>query len=178
MNNQQGSQVSGYMQEYYKDENRPVKIYDCQLHANNDEGLYQKRRFVPYGRRETGVSEFKVEKDKFVIFLDVQQFSVDEVTVRACDGYLKIEALQEEKEDEYGLVQRQLSRKYFLPEGTDTDQINAFYTTDAFIFVCGSRQAAQGNATRYGDRVVQVNQSGQPAVTFQQSQQAQFSKKK
>lgn len=56
-------------------------------------------------RQDSG-STVNVEKDKFQIILDVQQFTPDEITVKTNDKYIIVEGKHEEKQDEHGYVSR------------------------------------------------------------------------
>lgn len=51
-------------------------------------------------------STVNVEKDKFQIILDVQQFTPDEIAVKTSDKYIIVEGKHEEKQDEHGFVSR------------------------------------------------------------------------
>lgn len=50
-------------------------------------------------RQDSGVSAVSVEKDKFQIILDVQQFTPDEISVKTNDKYIIVEGKHEEKQD-------------------------------------------------------------------------------
>ena len=56
-------------------------------------------------RQDSG-STLNVEKDKFQIILDVQQFTPDEITVKTNDKFIIVEGKHEEKQDEHGFVSR------------------------------------------------------------------------
>lgn len=59
----------------------------------------------PLSRQDSG-STVNVEKDKFQVILDVQQFTPDEITVKSCDKFIIVEGKHEEKADEHGWIQR------------------------------------------------------------------------
>lgn len=68
-------------------------------------------RTVPYYRpfamsRQDSGSTINVEKGKFQIILDVQQFTPDEITVKTNDKFVIVEGKHEEKQDEHGFVSR------------------------------------------------------------------------
>lgn len=56
-------------------------------------------------RQDSG-STVNVEKDKFQIILDVQQFTPDEIAVKTNDKFIIVEGKHEEKQDEHGFVSR------------------------------------------------------------------------
>lgn len=59
----------------------------------------------PLAKQDSG-STVNVEKDKFQIILDVQQFTPDEIVVKTSDKYIIVEGKHEEKQDEHGFVSR------------------------------------------------------------------------
>lgn len=59
----------------------------------------------PLAKQDSG-STVNVEKDKFQIILDVQQFTPDEIAVKTSDKYIIVEGKHEEKQDEHGFVSR------------------------------------------------------------------------
>lgn len=63
--------------------------------------------YRPYdlSRQDSG-STVNIDKDKFQIILDVQQFTPDEITVKTNDKYIIVEGKHEEKPDEHGLISR------------------------------------------------------------------------
>lgn len=69
-------------------------------------------RTSPYIRRPYDLSKndsgstVNLEKDKFQIILDVQQFTPDEISVKTNDEFIIVEGKHEEKPDEHGFVQR------------------------------------------------------------------------
>lgn len=65
--------------------------------------------FRPYdiSRQDSG-STVNLEKDKFQIILDVQQFTPDEITVKTNEKFIIVEGKHEEKADEHGFVSRYL----------------------------------------------------------------------
>lgn len=59
----------------------------------------------PIARQDSG-STVNVEKDKFQIILDVQQFTPDEIAVKTNEKFIIVEGKHEEKQDEHGFVSR------------------------------------------------------------------------
>lgn len=66
-------------------------------------------------QRQDSGSVLNVEKDKFQVILDVQQFIPNEITVKTTDKFIIVEGKHEEKQDEHGFVSRQFQRRYMLP---------------------------------------------------------------
>ena len=80
-------------------------------------------------------STIKEDKNKFQINLDVQHFAPEEISVKAVDGYLVIEAKHEEKQDEHGYISRSFTRRYALPEGVDADSVMSKLSSDGVLSV-------------------------------------------
>lgn len=65
-------------------------------------------------KQESG-STLNIDKEKFEVILDVQQFTPSEITVKVTDKFVLVEGKHEERQDEHGFVSRQFSRRYMLP---------------------------------------------------------------
>ncbi|KAB1688432.1 Hsp20 family protein, partial [Klebsiella pneumoniae] len=184
MNSQQNqNRVPVHVRNFYRDETRPVRIFNQHFGngVNPDDytstlpvANYYRGHYQGYGRRESGISELRIDSDRFFVLVDLQHFSADETNVRTFDGYLYVEAYHEEREDEHGLVTRRLVRKYHLPEGLDVEQLNAYFTTDGVLIVSGPKQPIFEQQGR-NDRRISITQTGQPSANLQQQQ---YSKKK
>lgn len=63
--------------------------------------------FRPYSmaRQDSG-STVNLEKDKFEVLLDVQQFRPDEIAVKTSEKFIIVEGKHEEKQDEHGYISR------------------------------------------------------------------------
>lgn len=101
-------------------------------------------------------STIKTDKDKFQVNLDVQHFSPEEITVKAADGYVYIEAKHEEKQDEHGFISRQFVRKYALPEGAESDDVISELSSDGILTVTAPRKVIDSK----GERVVPITKTG------------------
>lgn len=66
---------------------------------------------------DTGYGEMRVEKDRFVICVDVKHFSPEEISVNVSGDFITIHAKHEERQDDHGFVAREFLRRYKLPEG-------------------------------------------------------------
>jgi hypothetical protein len=65
-----------------------------------------------------------VDKDGyFRVKLNVQDFTPDEIEIKAQGHTLMVNACHEEKQDEFGSVKRSLTRKYAIPFRLDMENI-------------------------------------------------------
>lgn len=74
--------------------------------------------YRPWGQslaKQDSGSTINVEKNKYQIILDVQQFTPNEISVKIAEKFIIVEGKHEEKEDEHGYVSRHFTRKYMLP---------------------------------------------------------------
>ena len=101
-----------------------------------------------------------IDKEKFQIVLDVQQFAPNEITVKTTDHHVMIEGKHEEKEDEHGYVSRHFVRRYHLPKGADPHTIVSNLSSDGVLTVTAPRKALPPPHT---ERSVPIQQTGKPA---------------
>lgn len=57
----------------------------------------------------------RIDKERFQVNLDVQQFGPHEISVKTVDDFIVVEGKHEERQDEHGFVSRQFVRRYQLP---------------------------------------------------------------
>ncbi|XP_043279356.1 protein lethal(2)essential for life-like [Venturia canescens] len=112
-------------------------------------------------RRSGGTSTVRADKDKFLVSLDVQQFSPEEVSVKVVDRNVIIEGKHEEKQDEHGWISRQFVRKYLVPEQCDIDQLKSSLSSDGVLSIEAPRKHDPKDKK---ERVIQIENTGQPAI--------------
>uniref|UniRef100_A0A0N4ZE49 SHSP domain-containing protein n=1 Tax=Parastrongyloides trichosuri TaxID=131310 RepID=A0A0N4ZE49_PARTI len=84
-----------------------------------------------------------INKDgNFSIKMDVSHFSPNELKVDIADRCLIIEGKHEEKNDNYGSIQRMFVRKYLLPEGVKEEDVKSELTKDGFLTIQAKNNAA------------------------------------
>ncbi|XP_063062294.1 crystallin, alpha B, a [Engraulis encrasicolus] len=88
---------------------------------------------------ESGFSEVRSDKDRFVINLDVKHFSPEELTVRVNDDYLEVHGKHEERQDEHGYVAREFFRKYKIPTGVDPGSFTSSLSSDGVLSISAPR---------------------------------------
>lgn len=128
---------------------------------------YRPWRNMQAAAQEVG-SSIKAEKDKFQVNLDVQHFAPEEISVKAVDGYLVVEAKHEEKQDEHGYISRSFSRRYALPEGVDADQVTSKLSTDGVLSIVAPLKPPPKESN---ERVVPIIQTGPVRKQNTQEQQ-------
>lgn len=109
-------------------------------------------------------STVSVDKDKFQINLDVQQFSPNEITVKvAGDNQIVVEGKHEEKPDEHGFISRHFVRKYFLPKGHDINQVASNLSSDGVLTISAPKVGQQSGEAR----TIPIQQTGAPSKAVQ-----------
>ncbi|XP_053686975.1 protein lethal(2)essential for life-like [Sabethes cyaneus] len=132
--------------------------------AGTRSALQQNRPRVGYNRpwRNAGQdsgSTVSVGGDKFQINLDVQQFSPNEISVKATDNSILVEGKHEEKQDEHGYISRHFVRRYMLPDGHDPEAIVSSLSSDGILTITAPKKALPEPE---GPRAIPITQTGQP----------------
>ncbi|KAL7981597.1 hypothetical protein Chor_005685 [Crotalus horridus] len=105
----------------------PSKIYD----QNFGEG--KAGRDTPSPSFQT--AEVTLNEHKFQVFLDVCQFTPDEIAVRTVDNLLEVTAQHPQKVDRHGFISREFTRTYILPLDVDPLSVKATVTHDGILSI-------------------------------------------
>jgi len=103
----------------------------------------------------------KPQKDVFEVKLDVKQFSPEDLSVKMVDNFLVVEGKHEEKEDEFGFISRQFTRRYEIPEDVKAEEITCNLSSDGFLVFSAPRIVEQPKPT---ERKLNINLTGRPAT--------------
>lgn len=104
-------------------------------------------------------STVAIDKNKFQVNLDVQQFRPDEITVKVTgDNTVTVEGKHEEKPDEHGYISRHFVRRYILPKGHNIDKIESKLSSDGVLSITAPRVDQEDAEHRH----VPITQTGQP----------------
>ncbi|CAO1430300.1 unnamed protein product [Diamesa tonsa] len=94
--------------------------------------------YRPWGQslaKQDSGSTINVEKNKYQIILDVQQFTPNEISVKIAEKFIIVEGKHEEKEDEHGYVSRHFTRKYMLPSGHRAEDVVSTLSSDGILTI-------------------------------------------
>ena len=72
----------------------------------------------------------KPSSDDYQVTIDVKSFKPEEITVKVKRREILVEGKHEERQDEFGFVSQQFSRRYILPEEFDADTVSTFLSAD------------------------------------------------
>ncbi|KAI4461449.1 heat shock protein hsp-12.2-related [Holotrichia oblita] len=98
--------------------------------------------------------------EKFLVKLNIPEFSPDEITVKVTgEDSITVEGKHEEKQDKYGYISRHLVRKFILPNGCDSENIQSTLSSDGVLTITAPK-------TTIGEveaRTVPIEQTGIPS---------------
>ncbi|VDN84057.1 unnamed protein product [Brugia pahangi] len=83
--------------------------------------------------------------DSFYVQMDLSQFRPEDLKVSVANSYIIIEAKHAEREDEFGLVERLLIRKFPLPSNVPADAVSSSLTADGHLNVIASVPRQKGD---------------------------------
>lgn len=66
----------------------------------------------------------------YKVSLDVSTFNFDDVTVKVRDHKIIVSGRHDEREDEFGFVSRQFTRRYILPDDYEPNTVTSLLTDD------------------------------------------------
>ncbi|XP_041090980.1 alpha-crystallin B chain-like isoform X1 [Polyodon spathula] len=118
---------------------------------------------------DTGLSEMKVDKDRFMVNVDVKHFSPEELGVKVNGDFIEIRGKHEDHQeaargdsidkpvtgteglrsvvvprnlDEHGFISREFHRKYKIPAGVDSAAITSSLSSDGVLTISAPRKQA------------------------------------
>jgi len=152
------------------DDYLPVRLFDQHFGSGLfDEDILAPALIFGHGNRPrhfrnreaSGLSEMKVDKDKFQVNLDVQQFKPEELSVKTVDNCVVIEGKHEEKADEHGYIKRHFVRRYVLPDNCKQEEVQCQLSSDGVLQI---QVARQPEALPSNQRSVPIQETGTPAI--------------
>ncbi|KAM3836243.1 alpha-crystallin B chain-like [Vipera latastei] len=108
---------------------------------------------------ETGLSEMKLDKDKFSVLLDVKHFSPEEINVKVVGDYIEVHAKHEERPDEHGYISREFHCRYMIPKGVDPGAITSALSPEGVLSITAPTK------TPALERSIPITRQEKPAVT-------------
>ncbi|KAM6907767.1 alpha-crystallin B chain-like [Xenentodon cancila] len=84
---------------------------------------------------ENGHSEMRMEKDRYVIYLDVKHFSPEELSVNVSAEFITVHGKHEDRQDDHGFVSREFLRKYKLPSGLTGAEVTSSLSVDGVLTI-------------------------------------------
>ncbi|CAB0015313.1 unnamed protein product [Nesidiocoris tenuis] len=89
----------------------------------------------------SGISTVSTTDNEFSVKLDVSHFKPEELKVHVDDSnYIVIEGKHEERVDEHGIIARQFTRKYKLPESANLDTLASNISSDGVLSIVAAKK--------------------------------------
>lgn len=109
----------------------------------------------PWGRRcQRGECAAAPAKADFELAIDVASFKPEEVAVKVKGHEVIIEGTHEERQDEYGFISRQFSRRVVLPEEFDPDTVETFLNAEGKMTIKAAKPKPQLDETK--ERIIPI----------------------
>jgi crystallin, alpha B len=100
--------------------------------------------------------------DDFQMSIDVKSFKPEEITVKVKDREIIVEGKHEERQDEFGFVSRQFSRRCTLPEDFDPDTIATFLNAEGKMTIKANKPKPP--AVETDERIIPIQRETTPAA--------------
>uniref|UniRef100_A0A6J0VBQ9 Heat shock protein beta-6 n=1 Tax=Pogona vitticeps TaxID=103695 RepID=A0A6J0VBQ9_9SAUR len=144
----------------------PARLFDQRFGEGLLESELMSATLSPFYMRmpsmqmpETGLSEVKMDKDKFSVMLDVKHFSPEELNVKVVGDYIEVHAKHEERPDEHGYISREFHRRYMMPKGVDPSKVASALSPDGVLSITAP---TTGQAAL--ERSIPISREDKPAV--------------
>jgi hypothetical protein len=103
---------------------------------------------------QRGACCVKKPTDGYEVTLSVKSFKPEEVSVKVKDHEIIIEGKHEERQDDFGFVSRQFTRRYILPKEFDPDTISTFLNAEGKMTIKALKP--QPAAVETNERVIPI----------------------
>jgi crystallin, alpha B len=95
----------------------------------------------------------KPANDDFKVALNVKSFKPEEISVKVKGREIIVEGTHEEREDEFGFVSRQFTRRYVVPEEFDLDTVATFLDSEGKMIIKAEKPKS---AVESNERVIPI----------------------
>ncbi|XP_075215336.1 protein lethal(2)essential for life-like [Lycorma delicatula] len=144
LNELYGTTTSSHSDQHYKFSNGHMldnEVRQQKFSVSLHSGYLRPWRYL--SSADSGVSSFQLSRNIFKIILDVKQFKPDEISVKVMGNFILVEAKHEEREDEHGLVARQFSRRYKVPDDTSLEKLKSTLSSNGILTISAPRKVSQ-----------------------------------
>ncbi|XP_066115369.1 alpha-crystallin A chain isoform X2 [Saccopteryx bilineata] len=111
---------------------------------------------------DSGISEVRSDRDKFVIFLDVKHFSPEDLTVKVQEDFVEIHGKHNERQDDHGYISREFHRRYRLPSNVDQSALSCSLSADGMLTFSGPK-VPSGMDAGHSERAIPVSREEKPS---------------
>ncbi|XP_063156346.1 alpha-crystallin B chain-like [Candoia aspera] len=90
---------------------------------------------------DSGLSEMKLDKDKFSVLLDVKRISPEELNVKVVGNCTEVHAKHEEHPDEHGYISHEFHHHYMIPKRVDLVVLSSASSPDEVLSITAPNKA-------------------------------------
>ena len=123
------------------------RMFDEALHDLTDTNsltpYWLNQPLSEYRKKENSVGKITDNKENFAVEINVSQFAPEELDVSLKDRYLVVEGRHEERNDEYGTIERHFIRKYRVPEDTNLDDFQSHLSREGMLSITAPKKALE-----------------------------------
>jgi HSP20 family molecular chaperone IbpA len=98
---------------------------------------------LAHKKQASDENQVKNEVKKYEIKLDVSHFEPQEITVKTVGNYVLVIGKHDERKDRLGLVSRQFTRRYQLPDDVEPETVVSALTPKGILIIEGLKKANQ-----------------------------------
>ncbi|XP_068127142.1 alpha-crystallin A chain [Hyperolius riggenbachi] len=119
------------------------------------------RQSLLRGYLDSGISEVRSDRDRFVINLDVKHFSPEDLTVKIVEDFVEIHGKHSERQDDHGYISREFHRRYRLPSSLDQSSISCSLSADGILTFTGPKMMSNMDSS-HSERPIPVSREEKP----------------
>ncbi|XP_069801361.1 alpha-crystallin A chain [Dendropsophus ebraccatus] len=119
------------------------------------------RQSLLRGYMDSGISEVRSDRERFIINLDVKHFSPEDLTVKILDDFVEIHGKHNERQDDHGYISREFHRRYRLPPNLDQSSVSCTLSADGILTFCGTKLHSNLDSS-HSERPIPVSREEKP----------------
>ncbi|KAM4795301.1 alpha-crystallin A chain [Rhinophrynus dorsalis] len=113
------------------------------------------------GFMDSGISEVRSDRERFVINLDVKHFSPEDLNVKILDDFVEIHGKHNERQDDHGYISREFHRRYRLPTNLDQSLVSCSLSPDGILTFSGPKLLSSLDSS-HSDRPIPISREEKP----------------
>ncbi|KAM5126822.1 alpha-crystallin A chain [Mantella aurantiaca] len=113
------------------------------------------------GVLDSGMSEVRSDRERFIINLDVKHFSPDDLSVKILDDFVEIHGKHNERQDDHGYISREFHRRYRLPSNLDQSCVSCSLSADGILTFNGAKMMSSLDSS-HSERPIPVSREEKP----------------
>ncbi|PAV78002.1 hypothetical protein WR25_00895 [Diploscapter pachys] len=113
------------------------------------------------------VTNLRTSSDSFQATLDVSLFAPEDLKVSVIGNFIVVEAKHDEKQDDFGFIERHFVRKFNLPKGVNPEAVTSNLTADGALTI----EALPPKKEASPSRTIPIKVVTQPGAADQSKEQ-------